>query len=244
MQILNDHICESKAVRYNAQSMQAKIWVRTIELIIVTAILTSVYLTTIDKVEFHPDESQWIATSNTFEAYLKLEIRSPVWEPSYWTLTQPPVARYFIGAGRLIGGIHRPDLNRAWNFDRGTEFNIQKGAMPSDRLLWWSRLPMAGLAVISMALVFILLRTSAYPLAAYVWIWLVTINPYFLLHLRRAMGESCLVFFTILAVYFYTIALETIKDPNYNRKHIVFWIGLAGIMHGKAKSSLVLNMDR
>jgi len=57
------------------------------------------------------------------------------------------------------------------------------------------------------------------------------------LHLRRAMGESCLVFFTILAVYFYTIALETIKDPNYNRKHIVFWIGLAGIADGLAWAS-------
>jgi len=217
--------------------MQTKKWLKYTELIFVTGMLAFFYMADIDKVEFHQDESQWIATSNVFEAYLKLEFRSSVWEPSYWTLTQPPMARYFIGAGRLLGGFHRPDLNRAWNFERGTKFNIQKGAMPSDRLLWWSRLSMAWLAVISMALVFILLRVSVYPLAAYAWILLVTINPYFLLHLRRAMGESCLVFFTVLAVYLYTIALETAKDSKHNRRAILIWIGLAGIADGLAWAS-------
>ncbi|HKY55157.1 MAG TPA: hypothetical protein VJM08_12660, partial [Anaerolineales bacterium] len=102
-------------------------------------ILFLVYLSGLGKVEFHPDESQWIATSDIFEAYVRMEFNSEAWDQYYLILHQPPVACYTIGIGRFIGGYRRPDLNPPWNFERGRQFNERVGAVPSNGLLWWSR---------------------------------------------------------------------------------------------------------
>src|SRR5688572_29801773 len=152
------------------------------EVLLVVCTLALFYLPGLSSVEFHPDESQWIATSNVFETYLRGDFQSPVWDRSYWTLTQPPVVRYIIGFSRYVGGYHIPDLNKPWDFERGKNFNDRRGAMPSDGLLWWSRLPMAILAIFSLAFVFILLHSSSGRFAAYIWLILVLASPYFLLH--------------------------------------------------------------
>ena len=218
--------------------MQLRNQVKYLELILVTGILAFVYLSNISKVEFHPDESQWIGTSAAFESYLRMEFRSQTWDVSYWTLTQPPVTRYIIGLGRYIGGYRRPDLNRPWNFERGREFNERVGAVPSIDLLWWSRLPMAILGILSIGLGFLILRKSAGAIAAYAWLGLAAINPYFSLHLRRAMGESSLVFFTILTLYLATQALDSAKQINTTQKrNVTLWLLLAGITSGLAWAS-------
>ena len=84
--------------------MPSKKTAQVLELILVTGILAFVYLTNIDKVEFHPDESQWIGTSYIFENYVRFEFKSEAWDTYYATTTQPPMANYIMGAGRFIGG--------------------------------------------------------------------------------------------------------------------------------------------
>ena len=214
--------------------MQSKNKWKYLELILVTAILAFVYLSNLSQVEFHPDESQWIATSNIFESYVRLEFKSEAWDTYYLNLHQPPVACYTIGVGRFIGGYRRPDLNKPWDFERGREYNERIGAKPSAGLLWWSRLPMAILAILSITLGFLLLRKSS-TIAAYAWLGLVVINPYFALHLRRAMGESTLVFFCMLTLYLATQALASVQQPSaHQKRNITMWLLLAGITSGLA----------
>lgn len=214
--------------------MRLKKRVIYLELVLVLGILAVVYLPNLSQVEFHPDESQWIAASNIFESYVRMEFKSEVWDRYYLALTQPPVACYTIGLGRFIGGYRRSDLNKPWHFERDDEFNKRAGAAPSDGLLWWSRLPMALLGILSIALGFLLLRKSSI-IAAYAWLGLVVINPYFALHLRHAMGESTLVFFSMLTLYLATRALTSAQQPGANQKrNIILWLLLAGIASGLA----------
>lgn len=225
---------------YTKSTTPMRTWnfIKYLELSLVIGILGFAYLPTLNDVEFHPDESQWIGTSDAFESYLRMEFDSPVWAPSYWTLTQPPVARYVIGLGRYVGGYHRPELNRPWDFERGRNFNERRGAIPSDGLLWWSRLPMAILAIGSVTLVFIVLRESSKRLTSYIWLGLVLINPYFTLHLRRAMGESCLLFFSMLTMYFGMRAMKLVNEatPDSSR-NAVMWLILGGFAGGLASAS-------
>lgn len=217
--------------------MPSKNLVKYLELILVTGILAFAYLTHISQVEFHPDESQWIGTSYIFENYVRLEFKSEAWNKYYATTTQPPVANYIIGAGRFIGGYRRPDLNKPWDFERGREYNERVGAKPSEGLLWWSRLPMAVLAMLSIGLGFLLLRKTS-AIAAYAWLALTVFNPYFALHLRRAMGESTLVFFSMLTLYLATQALVSAQAGGTNQKrNIIVWLILAGITSGLAGES-------
>ena len=214
--------------------MQSKGLIKRVEIILITCILFLVYLSGLGDVEFHPDESQWIAASHIFESYVRMEFNSEAWDQYYRTLHQPAVACYAIGIGRFIGGYRRPDLNTPWDFERGLQFNERMGAVPSSGLLWWSRLPMAILGTVSIGLVFFILRKSSI-IAAYAWLGMVIFNPYFSLHLRRAMGESSLIFFTMLTLYFLTRALASSKEIGTNQKwSITLWLLLAGVTTGLA----------
>src|SRR5688572_15506160 len=97
------------------------------------------------------DESHWIATSAQYEAFVTGDWNSPVWDVQYWTLTQPPVPRYFIGLGRTLGGFGLDTLNVPWDYSLDHDGNAQIGAIPRPALLWWSRVPMLLLALVSSA---------------------------------------------------------------------------------------------
>jgi hypothetical protein len=172
-----------------------------LELCLVVGVLLAVFCAGIQGVSFHPDESQWIATSQVFEAFLTGDFSSPLWEESHWTLTQPPVTRYIIGGGRRAGGYRWADLNVAWSWQMDTEANIARDAMPSPGLLWWSRLSMAILAVVCGLILFKLVRAFAGRLAGYIMLLLFVASPYLSYNLGRAMSEAPMLAFVLLAIF-------------------------------------------
>lgn len=177
-----------------ASSVVQRGWVRRwLEPSIVACALLAVFCTRIDRVSFWPDESQWIATSYFFEGFLDRLGAPFLWDESYWTLTQPPVARYVIGVGRLAGGYGIRDLNEPWEFKSDNATNVAKGAMPEPGLLWWSRLPMALLTVLSIVILFCLVTRAAGRAAGYTLVLLLAGNPYVYRTLCRAMSEAPLL---------------------------------------------------
>jgi 4-amino-4-deoxy-L-arabinose transferase-like glycosyltransferase len=173
---------------------------RIIGWMVITCVLTVVFFTNIDRVTFHGDESLWINSSQYLELALSGDIHASKWRPSFETVTQPPIARYVIGLGRLAGGHGVDDLNRAWRFDLSADMNEADGRMPSPSLLWWSRLPMAITAVMSSLLLIYCAQTIAGRLAGHLLLLFIVTTPYYALHLRRAMGESLLLLGMMLVV--------------------------------------------
>ena len=178
--------------------MRKKRIISILEYALVFCLVLFVFLNNAHEVSFHPDESQWIATSVCFDALLAGDFGSDVWELSYWTLTQPPGTRYVIGLGRLAGGIPASAVNTAWDFFVDDRENAEAGALPSDELLMWSRLPMKILTSLSILIGFNILRNIGGRIPGYIWITLCLWSEYFLLHLRRAMSEAPLLFFIAL----------------------------------------------
>jgi len=176
---------------------------------LVGCVLLVIFCAGIQNVGFHPDESQWIATSNVFEPFITGNFASPVWEESHWTLTQPPVTRYIIAVGRLAGGYHAADLNVAWAWSLDTDANIARGAMPSPGLLWWSRLPMAILAAICGLILFKLVSATAGRLAGYIMLLLFVASPYLLYNLGRAMSEAPMLAFVLLVIFAGVLAISS-----------------------------------
>ena len=204
-------------------------------IVLLASLLAAFYLADINEVEFHPDESQWIATSRVFEAYFTAQFDSPVFDESYWTLTQPPLARYVIGMGRLAGGFRWDDLNVPWKWEFDAAGNAERGALPSEALLWWSRLPMAIAAIISILVAFALVRRSAGYLAGFIWLALAIGSVYLLLHLRRAMGEATLLFCVALVLLVsYRILLLLNSDKPLQIWRALLWLALLGAVAGAA----------
>jgi 4-amino-4-deoxy-L-arabinose transferase-like glycosyltransferase len=218
----------------------------TLENYLALAILAVVFFTSIAEVNFGEDESHWIHTSSYLEIFFTEKPSSPFWSEHYWTLTQPPMTRYLIGSGRLLGGYGRDDLNTPWQFDQDTTWNITHGNLPDLGLLWWSRLPMALLGSLSGWMIFILLKQAAGRLAGGAFLISYIFNPYFLTHLRRAMSESPLLFFIILTALICAKALKELniafrKDSAtlIDLRKSTVWFVLAGGCCGLAGASKI-----
>lgn len=205
-------------------------WYRLLEVGLVFVVVSGVYFSGLHVVPFHGDESHWIATSCYLEALLTRDFTEPdwlrasgldgdfpvpdwlspalssapsaphVWNAHYWTMTQPPVSRYMIALGRLAGGYHVADLNRPWDFDVSNAQNVASGNKPSRGLLWSARAMMALLSVISGMILYLLARYVGGAVSGYVFVVLFAGSEYLLIHLRRAMSEPPLLFFTTLAL--------------------------------------------
>jgi len=133
-----------------------------------------------------------------------------------------------------------PDLNRPWAYEFNVGRNVTRGAMPSAGLLWWSRLPMAVLAVLSIALGFFLIKKVGGRFPAYLWLLFACISPYLLLQTRRAMAESPILFFVMLAALFCYLALKALSRPGRNNPWLIgLYLGLAGFCVGLAGESKI-----
>jgi hypothetical protein len=170
------------------------------ESVIVAALLLFRLLSSYKEVRFHHDEAHWIDTSEAFEALLS-PLSSPHWEVSYTTLTQPPAVRYVVALGRIAGGYTPEDLPKvSWDYGASQAENLRRGAMPDDRLLFWSRLPMGLLAVGIGVAVFLGAYRLGGAVAAYTWVGLFLFSHFLRYHFRVAMGESPLVGVILLAI--------------------------------------------
>lgn len=215
--------------------MTKKAIFRIIESLLIIILLAFFYLKDLASVSFHIDESHWIGTSYMFEAYFKGEFESEAWRENQHTVTNPPVPRYVIGVSRFLAGYRIPDLNRAWEYTRNRNFNLRMGAMPTDALLWWSRLPMALLAVLSIWIGFLFIKTTSGRLAAYLWIGFGIISSYLLLQTRRAMAEAPILFLVMLAAWLCYLALKNIEDhPVEIPRRTWVYLALSGLAIGLA----------
>jgi hypothetical protein len=234
---------------------------RLLEVIVVVAVLGNVYFSHLEAIRFHGDESHWIATSCFFEALVTPGFSEPawlrrsgvpdtfpvpewlaatlspeassthVWSAHYWTLTQPMVTRYAIALGRIAGGYDVADLNVPWDFDATDSQNVSTGAMPSSGLLWASRAMMAFLSVISGAILFLLVRHCAGAIAGSSFVRMYVGSEYLLTHLRRAMSEAPLLFFTTLALLCAARALTVVPR---RMERAVTWLLLMSVCAGLA----------
>lgn len=192
--------------------------IKILEYLLVLFITSYIYISNINEIKFHPDESQWISTSLYFDAFIEGNIDSKIWELSYWTLTQPPITRYIIGIGRKIGGFGINELNKPWDFRLYRQKNIERGAMPSKELLWYSRLPMAILATLSIFIIFIIIRKHIGLTAGYLTFGFFITNSYLKIQLLRAMGDSLLLFWVMIVIVFSIYTLNIIKAGITNHE--------------------------
>jgi 4-amino-4-deoxy-L-arabinose transferase-like glycosyltransferase len=185
---------------------------------------------------FDADESQWIATSAAFEDFIHGRVGAATWDESYWTLTQPPLTRYVIGAGRRLGGYGAAELNQPWDFLRSPEDNIRAGALPGDDLLFWSRLPMALMAAVAIWLLWRWIAACINKATAIAMLALIVLNLYFWINLTRAMSEAPLLLCTMLGLGAANAAVASWRRGMPPR--MIGWCvaaGLAGGLAGAAK---------
>lgn len=242
---------------------------RSAEWLVAALVLTLCFSRGLERVPFHGDESLWISCSLYLEAavdegfvpprWFRERVRGPepalpdharaglpggwssrlTWGPHYFSLDQPPVARYLIGIGRRLHGFTPADLNRPWDFDLDPGENTRLGNVPSESLLGAARRATTALSVGAGLLLYGLVRQFAGRLAGLLFVGLFSASGYLLVHLRRAMGDPALLLFTCLAMWAGTRALKARDEAplvatRRDLLRVLAWLAATGFFAGLA----------
>ena len=155
-----------------------------------------VFTLDLDKVDFWVDENPWIYESAALNSFLTGDFSPDLWETEYNGLLDPPIAKYFIGIGMSLGG-HRPNSFPKWNWYQTSKVNVEAGAMPTQEILWWARIPMVVTSILGLMFATVLLCKAHSRFSALIFYMLSLTS--FTIPLRQAMSEPPLIFFTFLA---------------------------------------------
>jgi 4-amino-4-deoxy-L-arabinose transferase-like glycosyltransferase len=163
------------------------------------------YFAGLAKVPFHPDESTQIFMSADID-YLISNPATLLWKPDItndvrqnYRELDSPLTRYLIGIGREIAGL--PAVPQDWNWSKSWEENAASGALPSDQLLLVSRVSVSIWFPFSLLFLYGIGKKVSGKTMGWAAMLLFATNALILLHTRRAMAESSLVFFIIFSLW-------------------------------------------
>ena len=183
---------------------------------------------------FSIDESRWISTSRYFWITLvDRDVFGSAWQPNYLIMTQPPVARYLIGFGLWFQGWAPDELNGRYDSLEPYSWNFARGNVPSQELLRAARRVLLVFAVGAVLLLYLVGRTLGGPAAGIVAAALALANPLLSTLWTRALAESVLAFFTLLALLLALRSLPRTRDDGRSDSRPLF----AGVALGLAAAT-------
>lgn len=166
--------------------------------IAIIALITAIYLWGVASVPFHPDEATQIFMSGDFQKFITQPVdlfHSPTPVDSLrqnYRLLDAPLTRWLIGLAR--GLTAEPAILTDWNWSLTWQENQAAGALPARELLLISRYSVAWLFALTLYFCY---RTGIFlqgSLMGWLLVALMSLNALVLLHTRRAMAESVLLF--------------------------------------------------
>ena len=158
-------------------------------------------------VPFHPDEATQIFMSSDIDLIVSGHMADLFYndfpediDKQRYRLLDAPYTRYAIGITRII--FRQPQLDKDWDWSKTWQQNQE--ALPGNSLLLISRLSVASLFPITLIIFYFLWKTLFNQKIAILGTVLFLSNSVILLHTRRAMSESGLLFFlglSLLAIF-------------------------------------------
>jgi 4-amino-4-deoxy-L-arabinose transferase-like glycosyltransferase len=173
--------------------------------LILTAIISAAYWYGVPTVPFHPDESTQIFMSGDIELFIN-NPANLVWREDkngdarqIYRMLDAPLTRDFIGIGRAVFDLPATPVD--WNWSETWDRNNLAGALPSADLLKAARVSVTWLFPFSLILTYLIGKKISGPRMGLLALIFLASNALVLLHTRRAMAESVLLFTTLLALW-------------------------------------------
>lgn len=161
------------------------------------------YYINLDVVPFHPDESTQIFMSDDVDLFfsepssLFYSKKAANDQKQSYRFLDSPLTRYTIGIWRHL--TNQPTLQKDWNWSANWKDN--QSAIPNPSLLFFARFGVSLVYPFSVLLLFLITRKLFSVEAAVIAGLLFMFNSVILLHTRRAMAESLMLFFMLLSIW-------------------------------------------
>lgn len=199
--------------------------------ILFIVIASCLYFRGLSSAPFHPDEQTYLYMSGDLERFLAKPSQL-FWSPAQETdlrqkyrLRDAPLSRWLIGIGRQIARQPAPQVD--WDWSEDWETNRAHGALPAPDLLLVGRWSVAVFFPFSLWLMFQISKSIGGNLSGWTATILLASHALVLLHTRRAMAESGLLFCVLLTLW----ALNRDTERPY-------WLALPAALAFNAKQSV------
>lgn len=164
---------------------------------------------------FSIDESRWIATSRYFWiTFLDRDLFGSAWQPNYIVMTHPPVARYIIGYGLWLQGWQPDELNGRYDSLQSRAFNEQAGNVPGPELIAAARRVTYLFAILAVVFLYAAARQLGSTIAGVTTVALALLNPLLTTAWTRALAESIVATFGLLALWLALWTLPRVTQPK------------------------------
>lgn len=176
-----------------------------IPLLITITFLSIFYFMGVGEVPFHPDESTQIFMGRDIEllfsqpSAVKFNPEDADNLRQKYRLLDPPLSRWFIGSAQILFKL--PPLENDWDWSKSWDDNIRNGALPSAEMLIIARLAVCFVFPATLYLSYQIGQSLGGKPTAWLNLFLTALNALVLLHTRRAMAESLLIFFYCMTLY-------------------------------------------
>ncbi|MDH3942574.1 MAG: glycosyltransferase family 39 protein [Anaerolineae bacterium] len=171
-------------------------------------LLISAYLVWgVQFIPFHPDESSWLYMSADYESFLD-DRAGLTWDASLpddydqnYRLLNAPLPKYLLGLARSLAGYSPDSVSVDWDWSLDWAANVKAGALPPQNMLFAARLLNTLLFAAALAFFYFTAKGLAGRPAGLAAFALLAVNAPLLLHTRRAMSESALIFTVALSLW-------------------------------------------
>jgi hypothetical protein len=174
-------------------------------LVIFITAASILYWTGLPDVPFHPDEGTQLFMSADFTRFFSHPL-DLAWSPNrednlqqHYREMDAPLTRDMLGFAGWIRGLE--PLKTDWNWALSWQENKALGALPEERLLLTGRLAVGILYPLTLILMAACGKILGGSAAGWAALALTAGNALILLHTRRAMAESSLIFTTALSLW-------------------------------------------
>ncbi len=158
---------------------------------------------------FHGDEAMQIYAASDYFTLLSAPERlmsSPPYRvdsDEHLRILNGSINRYAVGSVLQLAGYTRDDLppRPGWQWAFSYDDNAAQGYLPSEPLLNIARVPSTALHIASIVMIFILARAVGGRSVAYAAALIFALHPALLLNGRRALQESAMLCFGLLALW-------------------------------------------
>ena len=165
----------------------------------VALLLAPLFMLSLDKVPFHPDEMSLLYQSRDLEALYThpgrlVDFRQWQTEPEVaYRVLNAPLAKYILALGRRASGFGPEAVSVDWDWSQGWQANAAAGAIPPDPALLGARLASALAAWLAAPALWLAGRRLGGTWAGWLAAASYGLNALVLLHGRRAMAEGTLL---------------------------------------------------
>lgn len=227
-----------KSSNIQARHPLPSLWQRILLIAIILG-LSWGYFAALKSVPFHPDESTQIFMSQDLDSFFQNPSQL-FWHADHegdarqrYRLIDAPITRYLIGAGLKISGQDKPVFD--WDWSLNWHENKKNGSLPQMDQLVAARFSVAFLFPFSVLLLYLIGRELGGKWTGWLGCFLFGLNALVLIHTRRAMAESALLFSELLMIFF---LMKTPSNPwllavgaalAFNSKQSTFPLFLVGL---------------